>query len=247
LPSTFFEHVPQAVVEDPSPVTQRLLLEYGAVFVAGDGVIPPPVVVFPDERAVGEYQSSLDTLTANVGGFDLTLQRAAMEQLLSAAEEAARIGSSITPRGPDSAARNYQDTIGLWHSRVEPALVHWVEQGRLEQERAHEIRHLSPFEQVPVVLELERQGIYFAKDLSKSIIYSVAPPGASQHLSLLAFDMNEFAEAPACRIMARHGWFQTVVSDLPHFTYLGEAEETLPSLGLKRMDSAGRIFWVPDV
>jgi hypothetical protein len=247
LPSAFFERVPQAVVEDPSPVTQLLLREYGAVFVAGDGVIPPPVVVFPDETAVDEYRRVLDTLTAKIGEFELTLQRAAMEQLLSAAEEAAKTGSSITPRGPDSAARNYEDTIGLWHSRVEPALIHWVEQGRLEQERAGEIRHLPPFEQVPVVFELERQGIYFAKDLSKSIIYSVAPPGASQHLSLLAFDMNEFAEPVACWIMARHGWFQTVVSDLPHFTYLGEAEETLPSLGLKRMDSAGRIFWVPDV
>jgi hypothetical protein len=59
--------------------------------------------------------------------------------------------------------------------------------------------------------------------------------------------MNEFAEPVACWIMARHGWFQTVVSDLPHFTYLGEAEDTLPSLGLKRIESSGRIFWTPDV
>jgi hypothetical protein len=57
LPSTFFEHVPQAVVEDPSPVTQRLLLEYGAVFFAGDGLIAPPVVVYTDPRALRDKQS----------------------------------------------------------------------------------------------------------------------------------------------------------------------------------------------
>lgn len=247
MPTAFLERVPQIVIEDPSPVTQLLLREYGSVFVAGNGVVPPPVVVFPDADAVDAYQQTLDKQTANIGGFDLTLQRAAMGGLLTAAEEAEACGTSITPRGPDSAARDYADTIGLWHSRVEPALVHWVEQGRLEPERADEIRSLSPFEQVPVVFELERQGIFFAKDLSKSIIYSVAPPGASQHLSMLAFDLKEFAEADACRLMNRHGWFQTVVSDLPHFTYLGAAEEDLPSLGLRRVESAGRVFWIPEL
>ena len=89
--------------------------------------------------------------------------------------------------------------------------------------------------------------MFFAKDLSKSIIYSVAPPGASQHLSLLAFDLKEFGEPEACRIMTRHGWFQTVVSDLPHFTYLGSAEDELPSLGLRRVESAERVFWIPEL
>ena len=247
MPPVFLERVPRDVIEDPSPVTQLLLREYGSVFVAGDGVIAPPVVVFPGDEAVERYQRKLDTRTANVGGFELTLQRAAMDELLAAADEAEAVGLALTPRGQDSAARTYADTIELWHSRVEPALVHWVEQGRIEQDRADEIRKLSPFEQVPVVFELERQGIYFAKDLSKSIIYSVAPPGASQHLSLLAFDLKEFAEPEACRIMNRHGWLQTVVSDLPHFTYLGVAEDELPSLGLRRVESSGRVFWIPEL
>ena len=49
----------------------------------------------------------------------------------------------------------------------------------VDQAEAARIRGLTPYEQVPEVFRLESQGIYFAKDLSKSIIYSVAPPGAS--------------------------------------------------------------------
>ena len=106
---------------------------------------------------------------------------------------------------------------------------------------------MSPFEQVPVVLTLEEDGIYFAKDLSKSIIYSVAPPGTSQHLAMLAFDVNEFNDQQVRSILARHRWYQTVVSDLPHFTFLGVDEAELPSLGLKRTVSGDRHFWVPDI
>jgi hypothetical protein len=100
---------------------------------------------------------------------------------------------------------------------------------------------------VPVVLALETKGIWFAKDLSKSIIYSVAPPGTSQHLAMLAFDVKEFAERRVREILARNGWFQTVVSDLPHFTYLGVAENDLPDLGLKRVLSGEQAFWVPGI
>ncbi|HMJ08621.1 MAG TPA: hypothetical protein VK468_06430, partial [Pyrinomonadaceae bacterium] len=83
--------------------------------------------------------------------------------------------------------------------------------------------------------------------LSKSIIYSVAPPGASQHLSMLAFDVKEFDAEDVRVTLAKHRWFQTVTSDLPHFTYLGVAESELAGLGLKRVEHAGRPFWVPDI
>jgi hypothetical protein len=100
---------------------------------------------------------------------------------------------------------------------------------------------------VPEILELEERGIYFAKDLSKSIIYSVAPPGTSQHLSMLAIDIAEFENPRVREIMAKNGWFQTVVSDLPHFTYLGTDENDLPDLGLKTVVSGDRRFWIPDI
>jgi hypothetical protein len=100
---------------------------------------------------------------------------------------------------------------------------------------------------VPEVFTLEKQGIYFAKDLSKSIIYSVAPPGTSQHLSMLALDVAEFNNRSVREILAKHGWFQTVVSDLPHFTFLGIDESELPDHGLKRVVDGERVFWVPAI
>jgi hypothetical protein len=49
------------------------------------------------------------------------------------------------------------------------------------------------------------------------------------------------------QILAENGWFQTVLSDLPHFTYLGLAERELPDHGLKSVEVNGQNFWIPDV
>jgi hypothetical protein len=117
----------------------------------------------------------------------------------------------------------------------------------MTQYQANAIRALRPFEQLPEIFALEEKGIYFAKDLSKSIIYSVAPPGASQHLSLLAFDVAEFNNERVREILASYKWYQTVTSDLPHFTFLGVPERELSGLGLKRVENSGRRFWLPDV
>lgn len=89
--------------------------------------------------------------------------------------------------------------------------------------------------------------MFFAKDLSKSIIYSVAPPGTSQHISMLAFDVEEHDNRNVREILAKHGWFQTVISDLPHFTYLGVKEEELSNLGLKKTGNGGRVYWIPNI
>lgn len=226
---------------------ERLLLhEYGAVF-AAQNVTPPPFVIFPDEFSVSSYQAGLATASARIGDREFTLQTEAIKALSAAALEAAGAGLSISPRGPESGSRTYSDTVALWASRVEPALDHWQRLGRISEQAANEIRLLSPFAQVPVVLSLERQGIFFAKDLSKSIIYSVAPPGASQHLAMLAFDIAEFDQPEIRLLLARHCWFQTVTSDLPHFTYLGACESELPMLCLKSVENSGRRFWVPDI
>jgi hypothetical protein len=233
-----------ATVDDASH--ELLLREYGAVFVARN-VIVPDRVVFADEDEVSAFQSRLETASARLGDFEIELQRAAMDALLEARSEAESNGLSITPRGADSGRRNYAGTVELWKSRVEPALKHWVEKGRLTEGQAESLRSLSPFEQVPEVLSLESEGIYFAKDLSKSIIYSVAPPGASQHLSMLAFDVAEFDDARVRAILAKHHWYQTVTSDLPHFTFLGVEAGELAGLGLKRVTSGDREFWVPDI
>ena len=147
----------------------------------------------------------------------------------------------------EAGRRSFEDSLRLWHSRCDPALDHWCARGRLSEGEAERVRRLSPREQVAAVLELEGGGLFFSKDLSKSILRSVAAPGASQHLAMLAFDAAEFADARVRRLLARHGWFQTVLSDLPHFTYLGLAERDLPARGLRRVESGAQTFWVPEM
>jgi len=49
------------------------------------------------------------------------------------------------------------------------------------------------------------------------------------------------------KILSDHGWFQTVKSDMPHFTYLGVKESELPSLGLRPVNVDGQKFWIPNV
>jgi hypothetical protein len=227
-------------------VEKRLLREYGAVFVAR-GVVLPNVVVFKDPAAVDDFQKSVAPMSRSIAGFSIELQAPAMQALRRAITEATNLGFSINPRGSDAAKRGYDDTIALWASRVEPGVEHWLAAGRISGENASRIRSLSPYDQVPEIFRLEERGIYFSKDFSKSIIYSVAPPGASQHLSMLALDVAEFDDPTVRKILAKHGWFQTVVSDLPHFTFLGAAESELTNLGLKKVENDGREFWLPDL
>ena len=127
------------------------------------------------------------------------------------------------------------------------ALDYWLSQGRLTAEQVTRLRSLPLSQQVAEVLELERSGIYFSKDLSKSILYSIAAPGTSQHIAMLAFDVTEFENSRVREILAKHGWFQTVLSDLPHFTFLGLKEKDLPKHGLRSVEINGQVFWIPNV
>ncbi|HEY0426650.1 MAG TPA: hypothetical protein VGC76_02485 [Pyrinomonadaceae bacterium] len=243
----FAASLPQGFEQPTEDVGRRLLKEYGSVFVARGGATPPKTVIFKNEQEVAAFQSALEKSSAQIGGFNLELQAAAMNALKDAISEAKQNNLTITPRGADSARRSYGETVDLWASRVNPGLEHWTQNGKLSKADADRIKSLSPFEQVPEIFKLEAEGIYFAKDLSKSIIYSVAPPGTSQHLSMLALDVSENGNAEVRQIMARHGWFQTVQSDLPHFTFLGVKEDELGKLGLKKISDAGRTFWLPDI
>lgn len=243
----FSANLPDGFEQPSDDVGRKLLREYGSVFVARGGVSAPKKVVFRDQGEVTAFQGTMKTSTASIGGFSMELQAAAMDALKKAMVDARARGLSINPRGADSAKRTYDETVGLWESRVDPALVHWVGKGKLTKGDADRMKAMSTFDQVKEVLRLEEQGIWFAKDLSKSIIYSVAPPGTSQHLSLLAFDVKEHENAEVRRILNENGWFQTVASDLPHFTYLGVKESELPGLGLKEVSNSGRTFWMPDV
>jgi hypothetical protein len=225
----------------------KLLSEYGSMCVAGGGATAPEKIFFRDESDVSAFQSRLQKSSENIGGFKIELQTAAMDALKKAISEARALGKNITPRNADAAKRSYQQTVENWASRVNPGLEHWVSAGKLTSSEAARIKSLAPSEQVPEILKLEARGLYFSKDFSKSILYSVAAPGSSQHIFMLALDVEQFADKGVREILARNGWFQTIQSDLPHFTYLGVAESELVSKGLKPVEVGGQKFWVPNL
>ena len=229
-------------------VARRVLHDYGAMFVGSENILPPPLCVFASEDQVARFQKAAGRAAATISDAVIELQPAAMTALLKARAGARAAGLNISPRdGAEAARRSYADTVRLWNSRFLPALDHWTNVERLHTEKAERLRALPVTEQVPEVLELEREGIFFSKDLSKSVLYSIAAPGTSQHIAMLAFDANEFQDERVRKILASHGWFQTVLSDLPHFTYLGLAEDELPARGLKRVSVDEQTFWIPDV
>jgi hypothetical protein len=233
---------------DTDSAAKRIFSDYGAIFVSASNNPLPPRCIFDSEDEVRAFRASLASETQNIAGTAVTLQRDAMGALISAREEAAKNGLNITPRGGATAsARTFGDTVRLWNSRFLPGLEHWVAVGKITRKDADAARNSSIPEQIKKVLEWEQHGLYFSKDLSKSILYSVAAPGASQHIFMLALDVEQYSNASIRKILADHGWFQTVKSDMPHFTYLGVKESELPSLGLKPVNVDGQKFWIPNV
>lgn len=230
------------------PVARRILEEYGAIFLAVKKVMPPPVCVFTTEEQVTAFQNAAGFVAETIADSEIELQAEAMEALGKAREEALKEQLDITPRGgAEAARRNYDDSMRLWDTRFLPALNYWLEQGRLNTDQVARLRALPLHDQVAEVLALEKSGIFFSKDLSKSILYSIAAPGTSQHIAMLALDVTEFDNPRVREILARHGWFQTVLSDLPHFTFLGLKEKDLPKNGLKSVVVEGQTFWIPNV
>jgi hypothetical protein len=228
-------------------VADRVFRDYGAIFVS-NGTSLPGKCVFESEAEVQAFQSLVEPYELTVGGVNITLQRAAMHALEDALAEAKKNRLSITPRGGATAStRSYAKTVELWNSRFSPALRYWTAKGKITRDEAAAATRAPIREQVELVLAWEAKGFWFSKDLQKSILYSVAVPGASQHIFMLALDVEQFADARVRRILAKHGWFQTVKSDLPHFTFLGVSEDDLPLLGLKREVVTGQIFWIPDM
>ena len=233
---------------DRDTSAKRIFSDYGAIFVSENDNPLPPKCIFDDEAEVALFQSRLKTETQNIAGTTVTLQKSAMDSLASARDEAQKRKLDITPRGGSTASkRTFAETVTLWNSRFLPALDHWVAAGKITKKDADAARLSSIPEQINKVLDWERLGLYFSKDLSKSILYSVAAPGASQHIFMLALDVEQYSDPAVRQILANHGWFQTVKSDMPHFTYLGVKEKELPSLGLRQVKVGSQTFWVPNI
>jgi hypothetical protein len=231
---------------DNDPAAARVFADYGAIFVAA-GVLFPFKCIFQNEAEVRFYQDTARSKSAELGGVWIELQEAAMNALLEAQKEAAKNNLKITPRGGSEAAkRSYETTLRLWNSRFFPALNYWVGKGKISRRDAEAARAMQTNAQVAQVLKWEEKKLWFSKDLSKSILYSVAAPGASQHIFMLALDVEQYGNKQVRDILAAHGWFQTVKSDLPHFTYLGLKKVDLPKYGLKSETLSGQEFWIPN-
>jgi hypothetical protein len=228
------------------PIEGRVFREYGAVFIAGQGSVLPSRCAYSSPNEVAQFQATLALETKRVGGVRLTLQAPAMADLLAAVAEAKAERMRITPADRRTAGlRTFAETSKLWRIRVKSALRHWVRRGRLARSEAKAVLGLPMREQALQVLAWEEAGLWFAPGYRKSIVYAVAIPGTSQHVAALALDVREYDSEKVRAILARHGWFQTVRSDAPHFTYLGRAEEALTDLGLQQLVLEDRSYWVP--
>lgn len=236
------------ICDETDAVEVRILNEYGAIFLAHESVIVTPVCVFTSAKQVNKFQKAAGTVSEEIAGTKIELQPFAIKALLEACQEAQTKNLDITPRGgAEAGRRDFEDTFRLWNSRFLPACEYWKAQGKLDDEQILRLKSVPVKEQVKEVLELEKQGIFFNTFFNRSILSSVAAPGASQHLSMLAFDAAEFSDKTVRRILAKHGWFRTVQDDAPHFTYLGHKEKDLKKLGLKKVETEDGEFWIPDV
>ncbi|NJM24125.1 MAG: peptidase M15 [Richelia sp. SM1_7_0] len=77
----------------------------------------------------------------------------------------------------------------------------------------------------------------------KAILGVVAPPGTSQHLWGLAIDLGLLSQKQR-EALQQNGWFQTVENDLPHWTYVGLPEESLPQFGFQKKIIRGITYWL---
>ena len=233
---------------DTDVVADRIFRDYGAIFVSNNGGQLPSRCIFDSEEDVQLFQRLMTPDVEYIGGTPVTLQKAAMSAFKAARAEASKRRLTISPRGGASAStRSYGTTTDLWRSRFIPGLKYWTSKGRIRKQDAVTAQRAPIRQQVAMVLAWEREGLYFSTDMSKSILYSVAAPGASQHIFMLALDVEQFGNKQVRQILAKHGWFQTVKSDLPHFTYIGVSESELPSLGLRSEVVGGQTFWIPDM
>lgn len=89
-------------------------------------------------------------------------------------------------------------------------------------------------------LEKVRQG------KETAILSVVAPPGTSQHLWDLAIDLR-VSNQKQRQALNQNGWFQTVESDIPHWTYLGLTEEQLPLFGFQKKLVRGITYWLTPI
>lgn len=231
--------------EDAAHATVMRL--YGATFVAKPGLKLPPYAVFEAPAQVRSYQKTLPLKRMKVGRYNVVLQTEALNAFSEAEKEAAQYKLRISPVGDIASLRSYEDTAYIWHKYLEKGLNFWVANHKVKPQEARRILALPPRAQLNAVLALEEKGLYLHANHIHSIMNLAAPPGGSQHISGLAMDIEEHQNPKVREILNRHGFFQTVLHDSPHFIFLGRKAEELADLGLISVFSNGRQYWIPDI
>ncbi len=224
-----------------------VMRNYGATFVARQGLKLPGQALFDKPSQVRAYQKSLPLKQAKMGAYRVVLQKDALDALVEARKEAEQVNLKISPVGDIASLRTYEDTERIWRKYLEKGLGYWVGRKKMTAAEAAAILASPPRKQLNTVLALEQKGYYLHANRMHSLLNLAAPPGGSQHISGLALDVEEHKNPKVRAILNRHGFFQTVLHDTPHFIYLGRSEKELPELGLTAVTSDGRQFWVPDI
>lgn len=229
-------------------LSRRILAEYGSIFAANSEVVLPKRCFFQNDADVIAFQQTAKSSVVELNGYEIELQEAAMRSLLDAAAEAQSQGKHISPLdGSVAGKRSYSETVRIWNSRFLQALDYWVRKGRIDSELADSVRWQPFHKQAAQVLSWEAQEIYFSTNFSRSIFSSTAPPGTSQHLTMLAFDVVQYSDPDVRKILNDHGWYQTIIDDAAHFTFLGVKESELPRRGLKCVFRGSYFYWVPNL
>lgn len=252
-PGSFWDNLPSGFAKPTDRVGKLIMAEYGAVYISR-GVNVGSKIGFSNETEVQQFQTAAKFIAGNVGNRSIELQEPAMAALQRAVIDLRAARLSITPRSTNPARRSYQQTVANWRKNVNAGLANWGGKGRISAAERTRIQNMELNQQIVEILNLEQdRQLYFSTWFDKTIIYSVAPPGMSQHNLMLALDIVEFGNPRVREILARHGWHRTIPSDEPHFTYLGiTTDADLTAAGLKRKllkpnDPANAGFWVPDI
>lgn len=228
-------------------VAKRVFDEYGAVFAVKDTAKFPDRCIFNDTADVERFQKSVKTRSDLVGGITIELQAAAMDSLVEIAKDADALGLKLTPLdGTIAGKRSYIDTVRIWNTRFQRALDHWVQLGKITEDEATAVRNMNTQHQLEQVMSWESKGLFFSTDFSRSIFSSTAPPGTSQHLSMLAIDIVEHDNPMIVSLLASRGWYRTVMNDPTHFTFIGVPESELPNRGLRPVMRGTYKFWIPN-
>jgi hypothetical protein len=233
---------------ETSAAAKKILSEYGAIFVASEKVVPPPTCRFQNDTEVAAFQSKIATGYVILNGVQIQLQKPAADSLNSVIADGIAEGIRVRPLdGSIAAGRSYSDTVRLWNSRLLPALRYYAVRNQISADDVAAIIEMLPDQQIEEIIGWENQRLKFGTNRASSIFASTAPPGASQHLSLIAFDVAPPVSPTVIWLMNLHGWYQTVKGDRSHFTYLGLTEKELPARGLKALVFDGIQYWVPNI